>query len=217
LIGTVTLILGASGVFQQLEKSFNKIWNIPAPQTKATWSETLVRVLRERFFAFALLLAVGVLLLLSLVVTGFTTVLLSTLAGLPFIGGIIGYLFGIVVSMLLSSLIFGLTYRYLPHAPVTWQDVWPAALFMGVLWEIAKRVLALYIERSAFTSAYGIIGTVLVLMVWIYLSSQILFFGAELTQVSSMQRRSSSIDTSAELPKQATSQEDAAYTSRERP
>jgi membrane protein len=196
LIGTVTLILGASGVFQQLEKSFNKIWNIPAPKTKATWSETLVRVVRERFFAFALLLAVGVLLLLSLIVTGVTTVLLSTLSGLPIIGGIIGYLLGIVVSILLSSLIFGLTYRYLPHAPVTWRDVWPAALFMGALWEVAKRVLALYIERSAFTSAYGIIGTVLVLMVWIYLSSQILFFGAEITQVSSIQRRGSS-DTSA--------------------
>jgi membrane protein len=190
LIGTVTLIFGASGVFQQLEKSFNKIWNIPQPTTKATWMQMLIRVLKERFFAFVMVLVVGFLILLSLIVTGVTNVLLGTLSGLPVVGNMAGYLLGILISILLSALVFAVTYRYLPHAPVTWPDVWPAALFIGVLWEAAKRVLALYIERSAFTSAYGIIGTVLVLMVWIYLSSQILFFGAELTQVYCKQHSS---------------------------
>lgn len=189
LIGTLTLLLGASGVFQQLEKAFNKIWNIRETDQAVPWHKKILKMLRERLFAFLMVLIVGFLLLFSMIVTGVTNILLSTLSGVPVVGSVFGYIVGVILSIILSSLIFALTYRYLPHAPITWQDVLPGAIFMGILWEGAKRVLALYIERSAFTSAYGIIGTVLVLMVWIYLSSQVLFFGAEFTKIYSQQRK----------------------------
>ena len=189
VIGVITLLLGASGVFQQLDRSFNKIWNTPKPEQPAGWWAMIVSVVRERLVSFLMVMAVGFLLVLSMVLSGVSNALVGLLSNVPVVGGVVGFLVSLVLSVLLSSLIFGLIYRYLPDVKLTWRDVLPGALVTGVLWEVAKRLLALYIEHSAFSSAYGAIGTVLVLMVWVYLSSQILFLGAELTQVYSQTKR----------------------------
>jgi membrane protein len=110
--------------------------------------------------------------------TGATQVLQDSFQRVPLIGGVAGFLIGLVTSLLLNTLVFALLFKFLPNTVVRWGDVWLGALVTAVLWEIGKNLLALYIGRSGQSwSAYGVVGTVLILMAWIYFSSQILFLG----------------------------------------
>lgn len=184
-IGLVTLLLGASGVFQQLDTSFNTIWNVPEKPAPSGIVASVITMLREKLFSFGMVLGVGFLLLVSMALTGVTQALLGLLSGLPIVGGALGFVIGLVVTLALNALIFALLFKYLPDTKVYWRDVWVGALVTALLWELAKRLLAFYIGRSSFASAYGAIGTLLVVMAWIYFSSQVLFLGAEFTEVYS--------------------------------
>ncbi|MFL5801358.1 MAG: YihY/virulence factor BrkB family protein [Roseiflexaceae bacterium] len=184
-IGLVVLLLGASGVFQQLDTSFKRIWKVPEKPQATGILATVISVLHDKLFSFGMVLAVGFLMLISLALTGISQALLGVLGDLPVIGGIFGYAAGLLITVGLSTLIFALLFRYLPGATVRWGDVWLGALITAIVWEIAKRLLGLYIGRSSYASAYGAVGTVLVLMAWVYFSSQVLFLGAEFTEVYS--------------------------------
>jgi membrane protein len=186
VIGLVTLLIGASSVFQQLDLSFNKIWKAPTPEQSAGLVASVLQVIKTKLFSFGMVLAVGFLLLVSIAVTGVTQVLLESFQNVPVIGRVAGFLIGLAVSLLLNTFVFALLFKYLPNAKVRWGDVWLGAFVTAALWEIGKNVLALYIGRSGQSwSAYGLVGTVLILMTWIYFSSQILFLGAEFTEVYS--------------------------------
>jgi membrane protein len=184
-IGLVVLLLGASGVFQQLDTSFNKIWKVPQKPHAPGIVATVISVLHDKLFSFGMVLAVGFLMLISLTLTGLSQALLGVLNDLPVVGGFFGYALGLLITLLLSTLIFALLFRYLPDAKVRWRDVWLGALLTAIIWEIAKRLLGIYIGQSSYASAYGAVGTVLVLMAWVYFSSQVLFLGAEFTEVYS--------------------------------
>jgi membrane protein len=185
VIALAVMLLGASGVFQQLDTSFNKIWKVPAKTETTGIIATVIGVLQNKLFSFGMVLAVGFLMLVSLALTGISQALLGVLAEVPVVGGIFGYAAGLLITVLLSTLLFALLFKYLPRTDVRWGDVWLGALITAIVWEIAKRLLGLYIGRSSYTSAYGAVGTVLVLMVWVYFSSQVLFLGAEFTEVYS--------------------------------
>jgi len=183
-VGAIILLLGASGVFQQLDASFNKIWRVPKKTQTSGILATITTVLHDKLFAFGMVLAVGFLMLISLALTGITQALLGTFSTIPVVGGVVGFAGGLVVTLLLSTLVFALLFKYLPDIRVRWSDVWLGGLITAILWEIAKRLLAMYISYSSQSfSAYGAIGTLLVLMLWVYFSSQILFLGAEFTEV----------------------------------
>jgi membrane protein len=188
-IGILTLLIGASGVFQELETSFAQIWNTPLAPQQEGWGNTLKVFLQERLFSFGMMLALGLLLLISLALTGITQALIGLLKNLPVIGGITGFILGLIVTCLFNTCIFALLFKYLPKAKVEWRDVLWGAFITAVVWEIAKRLLALYIAHSSYVNAYGAVGTALVLMAWVYFSSQVLFLGAEFTEVYSRYRR----------------------------
>jgi membrane protein len=191
VIGIITLLIGASGVFQQLDLSFNKIWKVPTPQQPAGLVASMLQTIRTKLFSFGMVLAVGFLLLVSMALTGVTQVLLDSFQNIPLIGGIAGFLIGLVATLLLNTLVFALLFKFLPNAKVRWGDVGLGAFVTALLWEIGKNLLAFYIGRSGQSwSAYGLVGTVLILMAWIYFSSQILFLGAEFTEVYSRRRGS---------------------------
>lgn len=186
IVGVITLLMGASGVFQQLDVSFNKIWKVPQPTTPLTMVQTIVKTIRTRLFSFGMVLAVGFLLLVSMALTGISQALLQGFSDLPLLGSVAGVALGLLLSVVLNTLVFALLFKYLPDTVVHWRDVWLGAALTAVIWELAKYILAWYIGRSAQSySAYGAVGAVLVLMVWIYFSSQILFFGAEFTEAYS--------------------------------
>jgi len=190
ILGVVTLLFGASGVFGQLQQAMNAVWNVPAKKTSGIW-----HMIRSRFLSFAMVLGTGFLLLISL--------LLSTaIAG---VGQQVGnwwpglealtHLGNEVATFLVVTLLFAMMFKLLPDAPVAWRDVWLGALLTAVLFTIGKLLIGLYLGKSAVGNAYGAAGSLVVLLVWIYYSSQILFFGAELTHAYAERRRHSAADS----------------------
>lgn len=209
IVGIVTLLLGASGVFQQLDQSFNRIWRVPKPTEPAGILKAIVTTLRTRLFSFGMVLAVGFLLLVSMALTGVSQALLGGFSNLPVIGGLAGVGLSLAISLLLNTLVFALLFKFLPDTKVDWGDVWLGAFVTALVWELAKYLLAWYIGRSAQSyGAYGAVGTVLVIMVWIYFSSQILFLGAEFTEVYA--RRHGSRAATPESSKPAVAEQPAA-------
>jgi membrane protein len=191
-VGLVTLLIGASGVFQQLDASFNKIWQAPEQPKSSGIVASIMSILRTKLFSFGMVLAVGFLLVVSLALTGITQAVLNGFTYLPVVGSIAGVVLGLAVTLLLNTLVFALLFKYLPNTKVRWRDVWLGAFVTALIWEAGKRLLAIYIGYSSYASAYGVVGTVLVLMAWIYFSSQILFLGAEFTEVYSRRHGSRS-------------------------
>jgi len=186
VIGVITLLIGASGVFQQLDYSFNKIWKVPKSTEPVGWVNTALNTVRNKLFSFGMVLAVGFLLLVSMALSGVSQALLQGFQDLPVIGSVAGFALGLALSLLLNTLVFALLFKFLPDTVVYWRDVWLGAVATALVWELAKYILGWYIARSGKTySAYGAVGTVLILMVWIYFSSQILYLGAEFTEAYS--------------------------------
>jgi membrane protein len=188
-VGLFILWFSASSVFQQLDHTFHKIWRVPEKPLPTSWTPYLLSIVREqltsRLFAFLLVLIAGVLFLFSLSLSIMTEPLLRALTTLPWVGGLAAYLAGWVTALALNTLIFALLFKYLPETRVEWRDVLLGAVLTALAWEFAKRLLAFYVATSNFASAYGVVGTLLVIMLWIYFSSQVLFLGAEFTEVYS--------------------------------
>jgi len=177
VLGVVTLIFGAGGVFGQLKQSLNVIWHVD--ETK---SGGLMTMLKQRFLSFAMVLGVGFLLLVSLVFDA----IISAMG--KFMGGIIGgealwQTVEIIVSLALITVLFAMIFRFLPDTEVAWRDVWFGAAFTSVLFVVGKFALGIYFGKSAVGSSYGAAGSLVLLLVWVYYSAQILFFGAEFTKV----------------------------------
>jgi membrane protein len=178
IVGIITLLFGAAGVFGQLKDALNTIWNVE-PKKRSGF----IGMVRDRFLSFAMVFGIAFLLLVSLVLDA----ALSAVArhvGLP--GGEtpwqflqLGVSFGVVTAL------FALIFRFLPDTKVEWRDVWYGASFTSFLFVIGKFLLGIYFGRAAVGSAYGAAGSLVLLLVWIYYSAQILFFGAEFTQVYS--------------------------------
>jgi membrane protein len=177
LLGLATLLFGASGVFGELQDAMNTIWEVK-PQPMGVWG-----YIRSRFLSFAMVLGTGFLLLASLVlsawVTGVSDLLARQMAGLDTLAQMANQLISFGVVMVLFALIF----RMLPDTNVAWRDVWFGAAITALLFSIGKYLIGLYLGTSSVGSAYGAAGSLVVLVLWIYYSAQIMFFGAEITQV----------------------------------
>ena len=178
MIGFATLLFGASGVFGQLQASLNIIWGVqPKP------GRGIFGIIRDRILSFGFILVVGFLLLVSLLLT----------AAIAFVGKQFGamipgmealiQLLNSVLSLAVITLLFGMMFKILPDANIAWRDVWIGAFITALLFTIGKFALGFYLGRSGVASSYGAAGSLIVLLLWVYYSSQIVFFGAELTQV----------------------------------
>ncbi len=182
IIGLVTLVLGASGVFGQLQEALNTIWEVPAKAAGGIW-----HAIRERFLSFGMVLGVAFLLLVSLVIS----------TGLAALGKFVGHAFPslVILTTILSFLIswavistlFAVIFKYLPDAEIAWKDVWIGAFVTGLLFMVGQMLISLYIGHSAMASTYGAAASLLIILVWVYYSAQILLFGAEFTRVYAKQ------------------------------
>jgi membrane protein len=178
VISVITLFIGATGVFTALQDAMNTIWEV-TPRPRRVWSE----VLRTRFLSFALVIAICFLLLVSLVISAALAAISAYFQSLLPITGSFWPLIDFAVSFGTTTLLFAMIYKILPDVHIGWSDVWIGAAATAVLFAIGKIVIGLYLGRSTFASAYGAAGSVLVILAWVYYSSQILFLGAEFTQV----------------------------------
>jgi membrane protein len=174
-----TLILGSTAVFGQLQTSLNRIWDVKAQPRHGV----VVRFVKKRLLSFGLVLALGFLLLVSLVASAVLTALHDAVAiSLPGLSGLWRVL-DFAISFALAALLFCAVYKILPDAEVTWRDVAVGGIATAALLTLGKFAIGLYLGRTSLGSAYGAAGSFVVLVVWVYYSALVCFFGAEFTQV----------------------------------
>jgi membrane protein len=182
IVGIITLLFGALGVFNALHDSLNAIWGVKEEETKGIWN-SIKKVIVNRFLSFTMILGIGFMLLVSLVISTGISALGTWIGGLfPFHEFILQTI-NLVISLGVVTVFFALIFKVLPDANVAWRDVWIGAFVTAVLFSIGKTLIGLYLGSSAVASSFGAAGSLVLLLLWIYYSAQILFFGAEFTQV----------------------------------
>jgi membrane protein len=197
IVSGVVLLLGATTLFNQLQGALNTIWGVMARPGRG-WLD----VVRERLFSFLAVVGVGALLLLSLVLN---TLLSALAAYLPSgEGGAAGLVLWRVVSGLVSlgliTLLFAMIYKVLPDVQIAWGDVWTGAAITAVLFLAGNMLIGLYLGRTTAASAYGAAGSLVIILLWVYYSSQVLLFGAELTQVYAREHGRTLLPTANAIP-----------------
>jgi membrane protein len=178
VIGLLTLLIGATAVFGELQATLNLVWEVRPAPTSSVWAG-IWAMLRERLFSLALVLALAFLLLVSLVIS-------AALAGAAalFQGpeqALLSRLLELGVSLAVLTFVFALLYKYVPDAEIGWQDVWLGGLITAVLFTLGKTAIGFYLGQASVGSAYGAAGSLIALLVWVYYSALIMFFGAEFT------------------------------------
>jgi membrane protein len=177
LIGLFTLLLGATGVVGELQDALNTIWE--APEKKGG----IKSILRQRVLSLAMILGIGFLLLVSLVVSAALTAF-ADFWGTAKILEVLNF----IVSIGVITILFAAIFKFLPDIKIAWATVWIGAFVTAVLFTIGKTLTGLYLSKSAVASSFGAAGSLVIILVWVYYNSQILFFGAEFTQVYSKYR-----------------------------
>jgi membrane protein len=178
-VGAVILVFSALGVVVQLKDAFNTVWEVDAKKISGLW-----QFIRGYLVSLAAVLALGFLLLVSLLVTAglsAASAYLGTASSLQIAGSL--------VSLAAITVVFAAMFRWLPDAEVAWRDVWLGAFMTAALFEIGKFLIGLYIGRLALDSTYGAAASIVILLIWIYYSSQIVLLGAEFTHVHAVRRR----------------------------
>jgi membrane protein len=173
------LILGATGVFAQMQDALNTIWEVkpkPGGGVKA--------FLKKRLVGFGIVLLIGVLLLALIALSAVLSAIGSRFGNL----NILYQVGNEAISFGVIAVLFAVIFKYLPDAKVEWRDVWMGAILTALLFSIGKYLIGLYMGRSSVGSVYGAAGSLVVLLIWIYYSAQIMFFGAEFTQVFARRR-----------------------------
>ncbi len=179
IIGVITLILGATGVFTQLQVSLNQIWEVKMDTTKKMWIKTL----RDRLFSFGLILSIGFLLLISLIITTALEAFGAWIKmHLPDVMLFVFRLINVVLSLGVTSVLFALMFKILPDARIRWRNVWIGAVVTALLFTAGKFGLGVYFGKAHPGSAYGAAGSIVLLMLWVSYSCMIVFFGAEFTK-----------------------------------
>jgi membrane protein len=175
----ITLILGASGVAVALQQALNMIWDVPPRTSKRWWGPYL----RQRLIGFATVVAAGFVLVLSLGITTTIAIIEKFFTSLlPMPAGIL-QLINFIVSFGLTTFLFALLFRTLPDRRIAWRRVWVRAALTAFLFAIGRYLIGLYLGKASVGSAYGAAGSLIVVLVWVYYSAQVFFFGAEFTHV----------------------------------
>ena len=178
IIGIALALIGASGVFGQLQDALNTIWGVKAKPSRGIWG-----FLRNRFLSFAMVAGICFLLLVSLTIEallqGVSQYVQSVLSG----GIVIALAVYVIFDFAVVVVLFAMIFKFLPDVKVQWRDVWLGAVMTAIFFGIGKWLLGLYLGSGAAGSAYGAASSLITLLLWVYYSSQILLFGAEFTQV----------------------------------
>ena len=182
LIGLLTLLFGASGVLIELRDALNTIWEVPTPEVAGNLAR-IKAFFKERLFSFALVLAVGFLLLVSLAVNAWIAALGALSVSVAPMYESVLHIVNAIGSLLVITILFAAIYKIMPDLRLEWRDVLLGGAATSVLFSMGKLLIGLYLGKASFASTYGAAASLVVFIVWVYYSSQIFFFGAELTKV----------------------------------
>ena len=177
IIGISVLLIGATGVFVELQKTLNLIWHVKVKPQNGYWL-----ILKSRLFSFGLILAIAFLLIISLVISTALVAMSSwikvdTSEFMIVVFEIINF----IISLVVISLLFAMIFKILPDAKIEWKHVWLGSLVTGILFTIGKTALSYYFGKAEPASVYGAAGSIILILLWVSYSSMILFFGAEFT------------------------------------
>lgn len=185
IVGTITLIVAASGAFLELQHALNTIFQVKTDPKKSG----LQRLILSRLRSFGLVVSIGFLLMVSLLVSAALAALSAHMREAQLIGPWMLKAIDIAVSLAVMTLLFGMIYRALPDVRLAWRDVWTGALVTALLFDVGKFLIGLYLGQSSVASSYGAAGSIVVLLVWVYYSAQVILLGAEFTRVYAEHRR----------------------------
>jgi membrane protein len=188
IVSFVVLSLGATGVFSELRTSMNRVWKV-RPREYGF----IVGVVKDKFASFTMVLGIAFLLLVSMVVSAVLSALTTYFS--HFVPGatFLWHIADLIVSFGVVTLLFALLFRFVPDERITWRDVWIGAAATALLFDIGKFVIGFYIGKTSVGSMFGAAGSVVVILAWVYYSSQLVFLGAEFTHVYAKHHRSKSI------------------------
>ena len=183
IISVVTLIMGAIGLFGQLEDAFDTVWEVTPPPAKG-----LGGAIRQRILPFGMVLAVAFLLLVALVINAaLAAISVSVGPNIPYFT-LLNTVINLILPLVVSTLLFAALFKSVPHVRLKWRDLWPGAALTAVLFTLGKIGIGLYLGHSSLANASGATGSLLVVLVWVYYSVQILLFGAVFTRVYARER-----------------------------
>ena len=178
IIGVITLVVGATTVFGEIQESINIIWQVK-PKPKRGW----LKLVQDRLLSGSLIVTLGFLLLVSLLVNGALLALSDKLKTfLPDITLVVFNIINLGISFVVISVLFAVIFKVLPDVKISWKDVRSGAIFTTVLFLIGRLVIGIYIEKSGTSSTYGAAGSLIVILLWVYYTAAILYFGAEFTR-----------------------------------
>jgi len=178
IVGGITLLIGATAIFSEIQDSINGIWGIK-PKPKKGW----LQFLKNRFLSFSMIVGLGFLLLVSLGVNTVIDAFNSKLQSMfPNVSVVLFYIINMLITLIIVSLIFGVIFKVLPDAEIKWKDVRAGAFTTAILFLAGKAAISFYISKSNVGSTYGAAGSLVILLLWVYYSSIILYFGAEFTK-----------------------------------
>lgn len=179
IFGIITLLIGATSIFGEIQDSINLIWKVRA-KPKRGW----VKLLKDRLLSSSLIVVLGFLLVVSLLVNGLILTLSTQLQHyFPRLAVFIVNAINITLSFVVITLLFGVIFKVLPDVKIRWKDVRTGAFFTACLFMAGRFVIGLYIQATGTGSAFGAAGAVVIILVWVYYTAAILYFGAEFTQV----------------------------------
>jgi membrane protein len=185
VLAIVMLLLGATGVFAQLQEALNTIWRVEEKPEQGIW-----KLLKDRFISLMAVLGTGFLLLISLVISAGLSALGATLEHFLPVPEFLLQTINIFVSFAIVTLLFAMIYKLLPDISIYWSDVWIGAIMTSFLFTIGKFLIGLYLGKSDVGIAYGAAGFLVVILIWVYYASQVFLFGAEFTAVYAHSRGS---------------------------
>lgn len=179
VIGLVTLLIGATSIFGEIQDSINIIWKVKA-KPKRGW----VKMLKDRLLSSSLIVSLGFLLVVSLVVNGALLALTTRLTRiLPEVTVLVVDIINLIISFIVITVLFGTIFKVLPDVKIKWKDVKVGAFFTACLFMLGRYLIGLYISTTGTGSTFGAAGSLIVILVWVYYTAAILYMGAEFTQV----------------------------------
>lgn len=185
ILGVITILVGATGVFAQFQKSLNIIWEVKADETKSgIW-----KLIKVRLFSFGLIVSIAFILIVSLVISTILSSFGDWLSGnfsesLLIVIQVINF----IVSLLVLALLFALMFKFFPDAKIKWRHVWIGSIVTALLFELGKFALGLYFGKANPGTGYGTAGSVILILLWVSYSSMIVFYGAEFTRAFAQMR-----------------------------
>lgn len=179
VVGIVTLIIGATSVFGEIQDSINFIW-----QLKAKPKNGLIKMLLNRLLSFSMVVSLGFILMVSLAMNGIIELFSRQLAILfPQVTMVLVYIVNLALTFIIISSLFAIIFKVLPDAKIKWKHVIVGAVTTAILFMVGKFAIGMYLGSSKVGTAYGAAGSIVIILLWVYYSAIILYFGAEFTQV----------------------------------